>query len=160
MSRKRTRNGESKDVHPVKGERALPGLSEELVAKLQKAVQDAQRKRMAQPQLVKNPFAVSTASNEVEASVSGDELEVYVTPGGRGRAAIVRRADGQYCICLRWRVSGSWLDDDPNPDEGVLPEEGLHAAIEDARVHVKNLRGFSDAILRYSSEDPGPSAAK
>jgi hypothetical protein len=159
MSRSKTRNGESK-VRPSKGERALPGLSDELVAKLQKAVQDAQRKRLAQPPQATNPRADPAAPNEVEASESGEELEVYVTPGGRGRAAIVRRSDGQYCICLRWRVSGSWLDDDPNPDEGVRPEEGMHATIGDARNQVRKLRGFSDAILRYSSEDPGPPAAK
>jgi hypothetical protein len=156
MSRKKTRNGESSDARPSKAERALPGLREELVAKLQKAVQDAQRKRSAQPQQAANPCSESAASHDVEASEPGEELEVYVTPGGRGRAAIVRRSDGQYCVCLRWRVSGSWMDDDPNPDEGVLPEEGLHATIEDARIHVRSLRGFSDAILRYSSESPGP----
>jgi hypothetical protein len=155
MSRKKTRNEESRDVHPSKGERALPGLSEELVAKLQKAVQDAQRKRTAQQQQATNPSTESTASNAVEAFESGDELEVYVTPAGRGRAAIVRRSDGQYCVCLRWRISGSWMEDEPSPDEGVLPEEGLHATIEDARSHLRNLRGFSDAILRYSSESPG-----
>jgi hypothetical protein len=153
MSKKKTRNEESGSARPPKGERALPGLSDELVAKLQKVVQDAQRKRMAQPP--KNPVAGSAATNEVEAFESGDELEVYVTPAGRGRAAIVRRSDGQYCVCLRWRVSGSWMEDDPDPDEGVLPEEGLHATIEDARTHLRNLRGFSDAILRYSSESPG-----
>jgi hypothetical protein len=156
MSRKKARDGELGDPRPSKGERALPGLSDELVAKLQKTVQDAQRKRMAQPQQATNPHAESTASNAIESPESGDELEVYVTPGGRGRAAIVRRSDGQYCLCLRWRVAGSWMDDDPNPDEGVLPEEGLHATIEDARAHVRSLRGFSDAILRYSSENPGP----
>jgi hypothetical protein len=155
MSRKKTRDDESGDAHPPKGERALPGLSDELVAKLQKAVQDAQRKRTAQPQRPTNRCAEPTEANEVEAIESGEELEVYVTPAGRGRAAIVRRSDGQYCVCLRWRISGSWMDDDPNPDEGVRPEEGLHATIEDARTHVRNLRGFSDAILRYSSESPG-----
>jgi hypothetical protein len=155
MSRKKTRNQESGDARPPKGERALPGLSDELVAKLQKAVQDARRKRTAQPRQPTNPFAESAATNEVEAFESGDELEVYVTPAGRGRAAIVRRSDGQYCVCLRWRISGSWMEDDPNPDEGVLPEEGLHATIGDARTHLRHLRGFSDAILRYSRESPG-----
>jgi hypothetical protein len=156
MSRKKTQAGESSDPRPLKGERALPGLSDELVAKLQKAVQDAQRKRMAQPQQATDPHAESTAPQAIESLESGDELEVYVTPGGRGRAAIVRRSDGRYCLCIRWRVAGSWMDDDPNPDEGVLPEEGLHATIEDARAHVRSLRGFSDAILRYSSESRGP----
>jgi hypothetical protein len=159
MSGDRPRNGKS-GVRPPKGERALPGLSEELVAKLQKAVQDAQRKRMAQQPQVTNPRDISTAPGETEAPESADELEVYVTPGGRGRAAIVRRTDGQFCICLRWRVSGSWMDNEPNPDEGVLPEEELHATIEDARIQVRALRGFADAILRYSSEVPQPPAAK
>ncbi len=155
MSRKKTRNEESGEARPPKGERPLPGLSDELVAKLQKAVQDAQRKRSAQPQQPTDPVAESTAANEVEAFESGEELEVYVTTAGRGRAAIVRRIDGQYCVCLRWRVSGSWMEEDPNPDEGVLPEKGLHATIEEARSQLRNLRGFSDAILRYSSESPG-----
>ncbi len=82
MSKKGTRNSES-GGRPSRGERALPGLSEELVAKLQKAVLDAQRKRMAQPQQVTNPHADSATSMETGASESADELEVYVTPGGR-----------------------------------------------------------------------------
>ena len=31
-----------------------------------------------------------------------DEVEVYVTPDGLGRAAIVRRSDGFLCIYLHW----------------------------------------------------------
>jgi hypothetical protein len=152
MPRKKAGKDESQDARPARAERPLPGLSDELVAKLQKAVQDAQRRRMAQPS--KEPFDAPSAAGEARAAESGEEQEVYVTPGGRGRAAIVRTEDGRYCICLRWRVSGSWLDNDPDPADGVHPEEGAHATLEDARRQVRKLRGFSDAILRFSSEDP------
>jgi hypothetical protein len=41
-----------------------------------------------------------------------DELEVYVTRNGVGRAAIVRRSDGLFCIYRHLRESGNWMDDD------------------------------------------------
>lgn len=53
-----------------------------------------------------------------------DELEVYLTPSGLGRAAIVRRSDGLLCIFVHWILSEefravgfapggrtSWIDD-------------------------------------------------
>jgi hypothetical protein len=43
-----------------------------------------------------------------------DEIEIYVTRDGLGRAAIVRRTDGLFCIYCHGRGSGSWLEDD-NP---------------------------------------------
>jgi hypothetical protein len=143
-------------AHPNKKiERSPPGLSEELIAKLQRAVTAAQRKRQAKPERRTTPRDDLTVTHAVPAH-SVEEWEVYVTPGGRGRAAIARRDDGLFCIYLRWRVSGSWMDDDPDPDEVAYPEEGQYAALEDARRRVRSQRGFSDAILRYSRDDPAP----
>src|ERR1700733_497769 len=94
-----------------------------------------------------------------------DELEVYLTPDGLGRAAIVRRSDGLLCIYLHWKWSEavlkthdldargrtSWFNDSTPP--AVLyqdrdPEPGLYRALEDARRQVRSLRGFSDAVDR------------
>ena len=137
----------------MKSERSPPGLSEELIAKLQRAVGAAQRKRLAQPERRTVPRVDFAVSAGVPAK-SIDEWEVYVTPGGRGRAAIARRDDGLFCIYMHWRVSGSWMDNEPDPDEVAHPEEGQFGAIELARQQVRKLRGFSDAILRYSRDDP------
>jgi hypothetical protein len=38
-----------------------------------------------------------------------DELEVYLTPDGLGRAAIVRRSDGLLCIYVHWKWSEAVL---------------------------------------------------
>jgi hypothetical protein len=103
-----------------------------------------------------------------------DELEIYLTPSGLGRAAIVRRSDGLLCIYVHWLLaeefrggsfaSGgitSWFND--NTSLSVLyrdksPERGLYATLEDARAEMHSLRGFSDAILRYSKDDASRSA--
>jgi len=155
MSRSKASDPKSGKLRPKKIERSPPGLSEELIAKLQRAVMAAQRKRLTNPErrtVAREDLAVThgVPANPIE------EWEVYVTPGGRGRAAIARRDDGRFCIYLRWRVSGSWMDDDPEPDEVAYPEEGQYGALEDARRRVRGLRGFSDAILRYSRDDPPP----
>ena len=156
MSRGKVSKGEPRNTRPTRVERVPPGLSEELIAKLQKAVASAQRKRLAHPERRTAPRVDIAVSPGVPADTI-DEWEVYVTPGGRGRAAIARRDDGLFCIYLHWRVSGSWMDDEPNPDEVVHPEEGQYGAIEGARKQVRRLRGFSDAILRYSRDDPADS---
>jgi hypothetical protein len=36
-----------------------------------------------------------------------DEVEVYVTPDGLGRAAIVQRDDGLLCIYIHWILAES-----------------------------------------------------
>jgi hypothetical protein len=156
MSARKASDRKSGKERPKKSERSPPGLSEELIAKLQRVVGAAQLKRSAQPERriaprVDFPAAPSVPTNTI------DEWEVYVTPGGRGRAAIARRDDGLFCIYLRWRVSGSWMDDDPDPDEAAPPEEGQYGTIEYAREQLRRLRGFSAAILRYSKDDPDDS---
>jgi hypothetical protein len=96
-----------------------------------------------------------------------DELEVYVTPSGLGRAAIVRRSDGLLCIYVHWLLSEelrggrfpsggvtSWIND--NTPLSYLyrdksPERGLYGTLGDARAEVRRLRGFSDATLRGST---------
>ncbi len=51
-----------------------------------------------------------------------DEVEVYVTPDALGRAAIVRRSDGFFCIYLHWK----W------------PEETIKSLNLDARAAATN----------------------
>lgn len=85
-----------------------------------------------------------------------DEVEVYVTPNGHDRAAIVRRSDGFFCIYRHCRLSGSWLEDDdpvmlcyddPDPAQVARPEIGIYGSVADARHELKSIPGFSDAIL-------------
>jgi hypothetical protein len=93
-----------------------------------------------------------------------EELEVYVTPSGLGRAAIVCRSDGLLCIYVHWLLAAelrggsfapggttSWVND--NTPLSILyrdesPERGLYGTLDDARAEVRSLRGFSEAILR------------
>jgi len=97
------------------------------------------------------------------------ELEVYLTPDGLGRAAIVRRSDGLLCIYLHWKWSPetleaaqldvaperkSWFTDPtPLPElyRVVEPVPGLYGTLEDARREVRSLRGFAQATLKPST---------
>jgi hypothetical protein len=99
-----------------------------------------------------------------------DELEIYLTPSGLGRAAIVRRSDGLLCIFVHWILSeefrtaalggfgpggrASWNNDRTplsNLYQDVRPEAGLFGTLDDARRHVRSLPGFSDALLKHSN---------
>ena len=84
-----------------------------------------------------------------------EELEIYITPDGLGRAAIVVRPDGLLCIYVHWRWSGSWLEDDnplllryedPDPEQVATAEPGLYGILDDARRQIRSLRGFADAV--------------
>jgi hypothetical protein len=88
-----------------------------------------------------------------------DEIEVYVTSDGLGRAAIVRRSDGLFCIYYHGRWSGSWLEDDnpaflryedPNPEEVAEPANGLYGTVDAARNQILAGRRFGDAVLMRS----------
>jgi hypothetical protein len=100
-----------------------------------------------------------------------DEVEVYITPDGLGRAAIVRRPDALLCLYLHWRWSAEftkahgwkaegaqdWRQDrTPLPElyRDVTPEAGLYGTLEDARRELRSRRGFEDAVLlqRHSGE--------
>jgi hypothetical protein len=89
-----------------------------------------------------------------------DEVEVYVSSNGLGRAAIVRRHDGFYSI-YRWIWSPehfalsnftSWADakipEADLYDEYTTPLIGVYGTVDDARHEVRALPGFSDAELR------------
>jgi hypothetical protein len=87
-----------------------------------------------------------------------DEIEIYVTRDGLGRAAIVRRTDGLFCIYYHGRGSGSWLEDDnpaflryedPNPEELAEPAIGIYGTLDDARNQIRAARRFADAVLKY-----------
>jgi hypothetical protein len=98
-----------------------------------------------------------------------DEVEIYVTPDGLGRAGIVRRGDGFFCVYVnwKWRDDGSviysggwrdWFDDhtppsvlyfgvhDQEPDQESAP--GIYGTLDDARRELRALRGFADALLK------------
>ncbi len=156
MRKRKSTTARPSDAHPASPERPPLGLSEELVAKLQRAVAAAQRKHVSRPERRKAP-RVDFAKFPGVSARSIDEWEVYVTPGGRGRAAVSRRDDGRFSIYVRWRVSGSWLDEEPDPDEIASPEDRDFGTLEEARVQIARLRGFAGAILRYSRDDPGDS---
>jgi len=103
----------------------------------------------------------------MSSQLNTEELEVYVTPDGLGRAAIVRRADGLICIYVHWiwaesaqAISNiqvgwltSWWNDPISPVDlykDATPESGLYGTIDDARRHIAKLSGFSEAILNSS----------
>ena len=92
-----------------------------------------------------------------------DEVEVYVTPSGLGRAAIVRRDDGFFCI-YRWAKlpqgflparfapsrSAGWREDQaPLADlyRHVEPLVGIYGTAAEARREILSLPGFADATL-------------
>lgn len=64
-----------------------------------------------------------------------NDVEVHVTRDGHGRAAIVRRDDGFFCIYRHVRLSGSWMEDDdppllcyddPDPEQVAQPLVGMY----------------------------------
>ena len=84
-----------------------------------------------------------------------DEVEVYVTRNGLGRATIVRRSDGFFCIYRHFRESGNWLKndnavllcyDDPDPEQVARPLVGVYGTVGDARKELRSMSGFSDAL--------------
>ena len=152
MVKRKSSSGEAGDDRPARPKRTPPNLSEELVAKLQRAVVAAQRRQLSHPERRKAPRVDFAKSPGVSARTI-DEWEVYVTPGGRGRAAITRRDDGRFCIYLRWRISGSWMDEEPDPDEVAHPEDRDYGTLEEGRIQIARLRGFLGAILRYSRDE-------
>ena len=93
-----------------------------------------------------------------------DEVEVYVTPNGLGRASIVRRADGLFCVYVHIRLpqgylpqhfdtsnSHSWIDDTtPLADlyKDKRPASGILGTIDDARRYIRNMSQFADAHLK------------
>ncbi len=101
-----------------------------------------------------------------------DEREVYLTSDGLGRAAIIRRSDGLFCIYLIWLWPDNfelphfakggatgWASDtaiiailyEETPQyEGRKPEPGVYGTIDDARRELRSLRGFSEASLVFS----------
>jgi hypothetical protein len=92
-----------------------------------------------------------------------DEIEVYVTSDGLGRAAIVRRTDGLYCIYMHWRfppeyirvrtdshASTSWMDDATPLSElyrDQEPTRSIFGTVEDARRNIRSLPEFAEAVL-------------
>jgi hypothetical protein len=89
-----------------------------------------------------------------------DEVQVYLTPDGLGRAAIVKRPDGLLCIYIHLHVprspylqgsGGSWLNDKTPRDvlyKDTEPRVGLYGTVEDAQREVRSIPGFADAVLK------------
>lgn len=93
-----------------------------------------------------------------------DQVEVYVTPDGLGRAAIVRRVDGLLSIYTHWIWASnvreafnvapggrtSWLTDRTELRDlyaDVEPLPGLYQALDDARVALRGMAGFAEASV-------------
>ncbi len=93
-----------------------------------------------------------------------NEVEVYVTSNGLGRAAIVRRPDGLFCIYKWWKVPQdfpperfapsrypTWTEDPTAPGalyhEYTKPLIGIYGTVDDARHELRSLPGFEDAAL-------------
>jgi hypothetical protein len=91
------------------------------------------------------------------------EMEVYLTSSGLGRAAIVRRLDGLFCI-YKWAklpagympdvfaptTSASWRDDRTPLTELYKDKEpliGIYGTVDDARRELLSQPGFADAYL-------------
>jgi hypothetical protein len=96
-----------------------------------------------------------------------DEVEVWVTQDGLGRAAVARRLDGLFCIYVHWKFAPeviaasnlrvpqdyatNWLDDHTpiaKLYEDIDPKAGFYGALEDARRAVRSLPGFTQAYLK------------
>jgi hypothetical protein len=92
------------------------------------------------------------------------EIEIYVTPDGLGRAAIVQMRNELFAIVLHWiwnpevaakagiKSGGrtSWFNDKtPLRDlyEDIEPEPGSYITIDDARRKIHALPYFSHAVL-------------
>jgi hypothetical protein len=93
-----------------------------------------------------------------------DEVAVYVTSDGLGRAAIVRRRNGLLCIYEHWLfgerarealsvVGGrtGWLTSEkPTLSDlygNVEVEPDLYGTLDDAQRQVRSRPGFSEALL-------------
>lgn len=102
--------------------------------------------------------------------MSIDEVEVYISPSGLSRAAIVRRPDGFFWIYKHVKlppdylpqhfansVSPTWFDDSTPLEDlysDVEPSSGIFGTVEDARRHLRSMPNFSAAVLARSNEPP------
>jgi len=92
MPKQKTGDGEPINVRPIKSERAPPPLSAELIAKLQGAVDAAQRNRMAQRRPAPQPTPASQPNRmprleqatDPHGNLPNDESEL---PDGPARSA-------------------------------------------------------------------------
>jgi hypothetical protein len=90
-----------------------------------------------------------------------NEVEVWLSADGLGRAAIARRSDGLLCIYVHWKLapdmlaSGrfktppgyaiTWIDDDTPLAalyEDIEPKPGIYGTVDDARREIRSLPGF------------------
>jgi hypothetical protein len=96
-----------------------------------------------------------------------DEVEVWLSVDGLGRAAIARRDDGLLCIYVHWKLAPdvlangrfkmtqgyatTWADD-KTPlvalYEDVEPKPGIYGTFDQARREIQSLPGFAGARLR------------
>jgi hypothetical protein len=91
-----------------------------------------------------------------------DEVEVYITSDGLGRAAIVRRADAHYCIYKWIKLPPGYMpkvfaeteparwEHSETPQALYADKEplrGVYGTIDDARREVRSLPGFDGASM-------------
>lgn len=98
---------------------------------------------------------------------SVDEVEVWLTRDGLGRAAIARTEDGEFCIYVHWKLApeviaasnlvvrhgyaAKWTDDrTPTAKlyEDIEPQAENYKTLEDARRQIQSLAGFRGATKK------------
>jgi hypothetical protein len=94
------------------------------------------------------------------------ELEVYTTPDGLGRGALVEDSTGCIRLFIHWKWAAetraafnvapggatNWADDQTPVDalyEDIEPEAGIYASLETARSELFAIPAFVDAELMY-----------
>ena len=91
------------------------------------------------------------------------ELEVWVTPDGLGRVAIMERPGGLLCLIRHWiwpdtiaygfggaNPRTNWFaDQTPAADlyRDIEPSPGIYGTVEDARGEMCAIPGFSEHVL-------------
>jgi hypothetical protein len=95
-----------------------------------------------------------------------NEVEVWLSACGLGRAAVALRNDGLLCIYVHWKLAPdvlangrfktppgyatTWTDDNTPLAvlyEDIEPKPGIYGVVDDARREIQNLPGFAGARL-------------
>jgi len=95
-----------------------------------------------------------------------NEVEVWLSADGLGRAAIARRDDSLLCIYVHWKLAPdvlanggfktppgyatTWADDNTPLAalyEDIEPKPGIYGTVDDARREIQKLSGFAGARL-------------
>jgi hypothetical protein len=100
-------------------------------------------------------------------ALSINEVEVWLSGDGLGRASIARRNDALLCIYVHWKLAPdvlangrfktppgyarTWIEDHTPLAalyEDIEPQPGIFGTVDDARREIRTLAGFSGAVLQ------------